>query len=301
MTALRDVFTDYLEALNARRFEQLDAYIHPVIRFNGEEVTRAEYVEAIRANTTAVPDLHWRIEDLVTQGDQVAVRLTDTGTPRSAWLGSAPTGVTVTTPEFAVYRFDEARITEMWFLLDVASVAAQLGGSAGSPSAKDPEPDTTAPSPGERQVLRYRPQQVEALNHNDLRAFLHSWFAAFDHRAPAEFFLGHLDDADMTFNLDGQALATDHASFRTWYADALEHIPWDFHDVLDGVRITGNLATGWTAEFQFRHVGQWQDSPQARRRLFNRVLAATWHVVADRDRFVIHRYELVVDQDVIPL
>ena len=30
----------------------------------------------------------------------------------------------------------------------------------------------------------------------------------------------------MTFNLNGEALAHDHASFRAWYADALTHIPW---------------------------------------------------------------------------
>lgn len=48
----------------------------------------------------------------------------------------------------------------------------------------------------------------------------------------------------------------DHESFRARYADALRHIPWDFHEMLDGVS-----PAGWAAEFSFRHVGEWPDDP----------------------------------------
>lgn len=148
----------------------------------------------------------------------------------------------------------------------------------------------------EAQVVRYKPQDVAAPNHNDLRSFVHAWFAAFDHRGSAEFFLAHLDDGDMTFNFDGEPLARDHATFRTWYADALDQIPWDFHDIL-GISISGVHSTGWTADFDFRHVGEAGDP----RRQFNRVLHANWSVEHDGDRFVIRRYELTLAQDVIPL
>ena len=156
-----------------------------------------------------------------------------------------------------------------------------------------------------RQVEIFRPDDVRAPNHNDLRAFVHRWFAAFDHTAPAEFFLAHLDDADMTFTLDGQVLAHDHRSFRDWYADALDHIPWDFHDVLD-LTVTGTHRTGWTVDFFFRHVGEMHDVPLSQDphgpgRIFNRVLRATWSLEHDGDDFLIRRYELAVAQNVIPL
>lgn len=170
----------------------------------------------------------------------------------------------------------------------------------------NPRQDSEEFTATERQVLRYRPDDVKAPNHNDLRAFIHSWFAAFDHTAPAEFFLAHLDAADMTFNFDGEPLATDHDSFRVWYADALRHIPWDFHDVMDGVTITGVYPTGWMAEFYFRHVGDWHDTPIGNSsggegRHFNRVLRANWRVEHDGESFVIRRYELANVQDVLPL
>ena len=153
-----------------------------------------------------------------------------------------------------------------------------------------------------RQVTRYRPDDIGAVNHNDLRSFVHAWFAAFDHRAPTEYFLDHLDDADMTFNLDGEALATDHASFSDWYADALKHFPWDFHDLLDGVLMAGVADTGWTAEFHFRHVGEWIDDPATGgTRPFNRVMSANWRLEHDGRRFGIRRYELALAQNVIAI
>lgn len=163
-------------------------------------------------------------------------------------------------------------------------------------------PTPLAFTPAERQVARYRPDDVHAPNHNDVRSFMHAWFAGFDHTAPAEFFLAHFDDGDMTFTMDGDPLATDHASFRAWYADALAHIPWDFHDILGDVTIAGIHPTGWTAEFCFRHVGEWRDDPDAYRgRPFNRVLGANWRVEHDGENFVIRRYALALAQDVIPL
>lgn len=156
-------------------------------------------------------------------------------------------------------------------------------------------------SAAERQVARCRPADIKAPNHNDLRSFVHAWFAGFDHIAPAEFFLAHFDDADMTFNFGGQPLAHNHASFRAWFADALTHIPWDFHDVLD-ITVTGTHATGWQAEFFFRHVGEWRDSQDSKAvRPFNRVLRAHWRVEHNGERFIIRRYELSIAQNAIPL
>ena len=162
------------------------------------------------------------------------------------------------------------------------------------------QPATAQFTPAEREIARYRPRDVQAPNHNDLRSFIHAWFAAFDHRAPAGYFLGHLDDADMTFNFDGEPLARDHESFRAWYADALSHIPWDFHDIID-VTVTGTSDTGWTAEFFFRHVGDWHDTAADPGRDFNRVLRAHWQVEHDSGHFVIRRYELAIAQNIIPL
>ncbi len=155
-----------------------------------------------------------------------------------------------------------------------------------------------------RQVVRYHPADIKAPNHNDVISFIHSWFAGFDHIEPAEFFLAHFDDADMTFNMDGQVLAHNHQSFKDWFADAITHIPWDYHDILDAT-VTGTFQTGWTAEFFIHHVGEWHDIPVSDSntgpgRPFSRIIRANWKLEHNGEKFIIRRYELSMVQNIIP-
>jgi predicted ester cyclase len=54
----------------------------------------------------------------VVDGDRVAARLTDTGTPVGEWNGLAPTGATVSIAETAFYRVEDGRFKDLWYLLD---------------------------------------------------------------------------------------------------------------------------------------------------------------------------------------
>ncbi len=192
------------------------------------------------------------------------------------------------------------------------SSTTQAGKDASSSGNKQHQSFLTAPVASDspeftvamRQVVRCHPADIKAPNHNDVIAFIHSWFAGFDHIEPAEFFLVHFDDADMTFNMDGQVLAHNHQSFRDWFADALTHIPWDYHDILD-TAVTGTFQTGWTAEFFIRHIGEWHDKPlnddnTGPGRPFNRIIRANWKLEHNSERFIIRRYELSMVQNIIP-
>ena len=127
MTSLADAWTTYLSYCNDRRLGELGDFVHNEITFNDEPVTLHDYAAAIGDNIRAVPDFHWEIEDIVASGDTVAVRLTDTGTPQAEWLGLVPAGKSFRVREFAVYRFRDHKIAQMWFVLDVPAIAAQLG------------------------------------------------------------------------------------------------------------------------------------------------------------------------------
>ncbi|WP_419801477.1 hypothetical protein [Mucilaginibacter sp.] len=155
-----------------------------------------------------------------------------------------------------------------------------------------------------RNVVRYHPADIKAPNHNDVISFIHSWFAGFDHIESAEFFLAHFDDADMTFNLDGQVLASDHQSFKNWFAEALKHIPWDYHNIID-ITVTGTFKTSWTTEFFIHHVGEWHDIPLNESntgpgRPFSRIIQANWQIEHTGEKFIIRRYELSMVQNIIP-
>ncbi len=120
------VFRQYLAALNDRRMGELGDYVHDVIVFNGEPTSLSDYRATIQSNLDAVPDFTWTIEDVLAGDDLIAVRLTDTGTPSSEWLGTSPTGKAFRVTEMCFHRSHDGRIAEMWFVLDAASAAKQL-------------------------------------------------------------------------------------------------------------------------------------------------------------------------------
>lgn len=72
------------------------------------------------------PDGHLRIEDLITEENLVAVRMTFRGTHQGPLAGTPPTGQLVMLPIFAMYRVSDQRIAEAWQGWDVFSLRAQI-------------------------------------------------------------------------------------------------------------------------------------------------------------------------------
>jgi hypothetical protein len=121
--------------------------------------------------------------------------------------------------------------------------------------------------------LRWRPLEVPAVNNNDVRGFVHGWFAAFERLQPAEFFLDHFDP-DFVFG--------DHRTpdeFRGWYAGWQVHCPWDHHEDLD-LTVAGSAGTGWRVDVLLRLVGEWLDDAARRTEkpasLLDRYIRQTW-------------------------
>ncbi len=76
---------------------------------------------------TALPDLHYTVEDLIAEGDKVAVRLTARGTQHGAFLGVPPTGKHTTVTESALSRIVGGKIAEHWSETDMLGLLQQLG------------------------------------------------------------------------------------------------------------------------------------------------------------------------------
>ncbi len=75
----------------------------------------------------ALPDLHYTVEDLIAEGDQVAVRITATGTHHGTFLGVPPTGKHTTVTESAISRIVGGKIAEHWSETDMLGLLQQLG------------------------------------------------------------------------------------------------------------------------------------------------------------------------------
>jgi hypothetical protein len=84
----------------------------------------------------------------------------------------------------------------------------------------------------ESRVKQFKPEHgLAATNLNDLRPFLYEWFTHFEHAAPTDFYLSHLDDKKMYVAFPGLAPFTSHVDFAGWYDNLLAQTQWNFHDV----------------------------------------------------------------------
>ncbi len=123
---IRDMYSHYSSALNARRLEELDDLIGARVVLNGLPVPRAAVISAISHNLDAVPDMRWELDEMLIDGDRVAVRATNTGTPVKKWLGVEPSGARFEIAEIAIYKIDKGRFVEMTFAQDSTNLLRQL-------------------------------------------------------------------------------------------------------------------------------------------------------------------------------
>ncbi|WP_372660611.1 ester cyclase [Amycolatopsis kentuckyensis] len=126
MSDLREFYLRYLEELNAHRFGGMAGFIADRTTLNGEPATRDDLIAVQKADVAAVPDLHWELRELLFDGDRLAARLVNTGTPVREWLGVAPTGASFEITEYAIYQVHNGRFVHMTALHDAGELHRQL-------------------------------------------------------------------------------------------------------------------------------------------------------------------------------
>jgi len=107
-----------------------EEFISPdiVMHFAGQQQQgRDTYLDIVAANRAALPDLVWTVEDMVAEGDTVAVRYTMTGTHRGTFAGVPATGTAVQAESMAFYRLIDGKIVEERAQLDMLSLLQQMG------------------------------------------------------------------------------------------------------------------------------------------------------------------------------
>ena len=86
-----------------------------------------KYITTVRS---AFPDYHNIIEDLIAEGDKVAVRVICRGTHRAEFMGIAPTGKSVEFSAVSIFRFADGKVVERWSITDNLFLLQQLGGQS---------------------------------------------------------------------------------------------------------------------------------------------------------------------------
>lgn len=83
-----------------------------------------EYALMLR---NAFPDLKFKIEDQIAEGDKVATRWAVTGTHKGEYMGVAATGKFVSNTGISLHRIIDGKMVESWVSSDNLGVMQKLG------------------------------------------------------------------------------------------------------------------------------------------------------------------------------
>jgi len=85
------------------------------------------YKQLVKVFRTAFPDLRVTIEDMIAEGDKVAIRQTYRGTHKGDLMGNPPTDRPVTFTGMCLYRIADGKLAEEWIEYDALGMMQQIG------------------------------------------------------------------------------------------------------------------------------------------------------------------------------
>lgn len=88
----------------------------------------AAFARTVVELRAAFPDIRYTIEDVVEEGDRVAIRWTWTGTHEGPFRGFPPTRRKVSTQGLAVFQLTDGKIVRSWVETDRLGFLQQIGG-----------------------------------------------------------------------------------------------------------------------------------------------------------------------------
>lgn len=127
----KEIVRAFADAINARDWDRLDRLVAPdVVRHSHSAAPvhgRDELQRYLRGEFEIFPDGQETIEDILAEGDRVAVRHGFSGTQLGRMGPYPPSGKRMTADYLAIYRIAGAVIAEAWVEWDNLAGLVQLG------------------------------------------------------------------------------------------------------------------------------------------------------------------------------
>lgn len=125
--------SDFIEQIwNNRYFQRVDDFIHPDYKDNSLPDIFPTDSEGLKKwiLATSVSFRHKTIiEDYVSEGDKIILKIKMMMKDIGTWRGTEPTGMEVTTQGYRFYKLKEGKIFESWALIDGQAIESQLKGA----------------------------------------------------------------------------------------------------------------------------------------------------------------------------
>jgi len=118
------------EVINKGNIEKMPEFIaaNYIYHLPGNELKGTEGLKQILSiYKVALPDLQYKIENMVGEGDLLAVFCTVSGTLKGAFMGTPPTNKRMVLPAALLTRWEGGKEVEAWPYSDSLSMYRQLG------------------------------------------------------------------------------------------------------------------------------------------------------------------------------
>ena len=92
---------------------------------------KGDLKRAIERLSTALADSRFAVEDMIAEGDRVAVRLTAGATQVGELMGLPPSGKSYSIGEIHIFRIRDGKVVEHWHHYDQLGMMRQLGAMPG--------------------------------------------------------------------------------------------------------------------------------------------------------------------------
>lgn len=125
-TDLHGIYRDYIACLNARDLANLGRFVHPEASHNGRRLGVSGYRDMLENDCREIPDLFFDVVLLVCQPPHVASRIRFDCSPTAEFLGLPVNGRRISFTENVFYEFRDAKIANVWSVIDKAAIEAQL-------------------------------------------------------------------------------------------------------------------------------------------------------------------------------
>ena len=125
-SAVEAFYRRYIDVINQGHASDLSEFVPDNLLYNSELLTRFQYKNLIIQSQQAAPDIYFKVALLLTTETHIAARIDFHCTPIHTFLGFSPTGKAVSFSEHVFYRLSRKKISEVWSLIDLPSVEAQL-------------------------------------------------------------------------------------------------------------------------------------------------------------------------------
>ena len=125
----KTLIRSYVETWNRGDLQALCEYWSPDMRHYTRTQSHGfdEVKNIVGSFMNAFPDLKFRIDDIVAEGDRVVTRMTARATNTGSYMGLPPTGKEINCAVMGIARLDDGKIVEHWGVTDELAMMSQIG------------------------------------------------------------------------------------------------------------------------------------------------------------------------------